>query len=276
MATIVSAFFGGTQYIYKNSKLYIDYPYGTEERQTLDLSIPKGASGETGLIVFIHGGGWTMGNKKEYRNDITEWNKKGYVTAALNYRFVDEGVDGDGMMDDITSALGVIRSLAEKQGVTLNKCLLTGASAGAHLCLLYAYSRKDEAPIEPACVVEFCGPCDFTQRDYMMNELIVNVNQLCCGFEYNEENFEQGISYYNNVSPVYYIKNAVPTVIAHGKNDEIVPFTQAEILDKALIENGITHDFVTYPTAGHGLIADTESYKKTMVLFEQYAETYLK
>lgn len=264
----------GTKEIYKKNRIYIDYPYNTAKRQIADISIPRDASGEKGLIVFIHGGGWSMGNKKECRTLLTDWNRNGYVTAAINYRFVNEKTGASEMLDDITDALETIKKVAAGNGVTLKKCLLAGASAGAHLCMLYAYSRREEAPVEPACVVEYCGPCDFSKRDFMLNRWLIKANSFCCGFAYNEENFDEGMANYRAVSPLTYIDTAVPTVIAHGVDDDIVPYSQAEILDKALTDRGIAHEFITYKS-GHGVTADKVSFAKTDVIFEQYASEYL-
>ena len=275
IATMVYLSIGGIGDVFEMNKVYLDYPYGTAERQIMDICIPKEAEGETGLILFIHGGAWMMGNKKEYRSLLDEWSRKGYVTAAMNYRFVNEEIDAFDIMEDITDALAAAKKVADKNGVTLKKCLLTGASAGAHLCMLYAYSRREEAPVQPACVVEYCGPSDFTKTDFMLNPDLLKPNSYCCGFTYNAENFEEGLPHYKAVSPITYIESAVPTVIAHGVSDEIVPFSQAELLDEALTKQGIAHDFIVYQS-GHGVTADKVSFAKTDVLFAQYAAAYLK
>ncbi len=53
-----------------------DQSYGDEPIQTLDVYLPAGRSIEdTPLLIYIHGGAWISGNKKEfaeYRNSLVK------------------------------------------------------------------------------------------------------------------------------------------------------------------------------------------------------------
>jgi dipeptidyl aminopeptidase/acylaminoacyl peptidase len=60
------------------------------------------------------------------------------------------------------------------------------------------------------------------------------------------------------ISPVTYIAGAVPTLLAHGEKDTIVPFSNAERLDNAL-PAGKKLGFLKFPNSGHGLDAPEDA-----------------
>jgi len=53
----------------------------------LDLARPRG-NGPFPAIVFIHGGGWYQGSRQEYRGEIQEAARRGYVAATISYRLM--------------------------------------------------------------------------------------------------------------------------------------------------------------------------------------------
>lgn len=262
---------------------YRDLAYGEQQRQVLDLNIPKDNDGEIGLILFIHGGSWIAGDKESYISAVEYASETyGYAAAAMNYRYMSETVDFYDMLDDIDSALKCIKEKGAENGVNINKVLLTGDSAGAHLSLLYAYSKAATAPITPAAVVSNSGPTDLVDENFYINntlgtpDYVATLFSYGCGqyFTYAEKaTAEQALW---NVSPVYYVnENTVPTVINHGMKDSIVPFSNAEALDAKLTEYGVPHDFNIYPNSDHDLGADEENRLKANDLLLEYCQTYL-
>ena len=122
--------------------VFANMSYGKHERQVLALAIPKDNDGEVGLILYIHGGGWIMGDKEGYMDALSNTaNNFGYAAAALNYGYLGKNVSMHDIAEDIDSALSVIKKKAKEKGVEINKVLLTGGSAGGHLSMFYAYSR---------------------------------------------------------------------------------------------------------------------------------------
>lgn len=137
------------------------YTEDKNERQIFDLVFPENASGKLGLILCIHGGGWVEGNKEPYTKSLFQVSEeKGIAAACMNYRYVSEKINFDDQLNDIASALSAIRKKGKEFGVDFEKVLLTGISAGGHLSLLYAFTRKASSPVKPVCVVELCGPSD--------------------------------------------------------------------------------------------------------------------
>ncbi len=111
------------------------YSYGNAEKQAFDF-YPAAAGGSSPLIVFIHGGGWSIGDKASgTHNKSSHYNSLGYAFASLNYRLVPE-TDPAGEAADIATALAVLRSKANALGFDPDRIVLMGHSAGAHLAAL--------------------------------------------------------------------------------------------------------------------------------------------
>lgn len=264
---------------------YANLKYGFAERNVVDIAVPKNATGEIGLILEIHGGAWVAGDKNSYTDTIKTIAKDyGYVGASMNYRYLSEKTSMKDILDDITYCLATVKSELAKKGITVNKCILSGMSAGAHLSLLYAYSKKAVAPIKPVAVVSFCGPTDFTDPEFLNSDIgdintIMWLYSMALGKTVTEEQVRNDTAIRNELlacSPLGHVNTAVPTVIAHGEKDTTVPYSNAVSLNKALTEKGITHEFVSYPHSNHSLANDNDCADKVYQLFIAYAETYLR
>lgn len=104
--------------------------YGTDPLQTLDYW--PGASAHAPLVVFVHGGGWSRGDKRMMQGSakLEHWQAQGYAVASLNYRLVpDASVEQQAA--DVAAALALLKARFASK-----KIALVGHSAGAHLVAL--------------------------------------------------------------------------------------------------------------------------------------------
>ena len=274
---------------YPNNRIFLNgyYTDRNDERQKYDLVFPENAEGSLGLVLCIHGGGWVEGEKDAYTDSLFQVSKdKGVGAACMNYRYVSENVSYDGVLDDITCALAAIRDKGIEYGVNFDKVLLTGISAGGHLSLLYAYTRKESAPIKPVCVVELCGPTDLENPFFYSAENRVgasvgteyfrNIISNGIGFDIDLDSFETAREAMKKYSPINFVDgNTVPTVLGQGEIDDIVPYQNSVDLDKKLTEFNVEHTFVSFPNSNHEC-EDKQSMSSVMKLFFEYIDTYLK
>ena len=263
--------------------------YGADNtRQSLDLVLPEQA-GATGLILFIHGGAWISGDKAIYKELAAQWAKGGIAAATMNYRYLSDTVHMNDLLGDIDAALAKIKEAAAAAGHPLTKAVLAGMSAGAHLSLLYAYAKKDSAPIKPTAVVSYSGPSDLTRADFLEQNALGDLNamlglmQKACGVAITAADYTNKTGTYDAfmaalraVSPITYASEGVPTLFAHGEKDNIVPFAGVKALSEALTAAGVKNDLVAYPNSGHDLGKDPDSAAQLNTLAMQYVETYLK
>ncbi len=264
--------------------VFANMNYGKHERQVLDLAIPKDNDGEVGLILFIHGGAWIAGDKNGYKDAVSNCaNNEGIAAAALNYRYIDESISIDDIADDIDAALSAIKEKAKEKGVDINRVLLTGSSAGAHLSMFYAYARKDTAPITPAAVVSYCGPTDLYDDNFYYESALGDTDTVCtlmswaCGKNFTIENKESVKEALYKVSPITYVsESTVPTVLCHGEKDNVVPYSNALSIVEKFEQYGVEYEFISYPNSDHGLSNDPDCTAIADELLHEYVAKYIK
>ena len=274
---------------YPDNRIFLNgyYTDRKDERQTYDLVFPKNAKGNLGLVLCIHGGGWVEGKKDAYTGSLFQVSEdKGVAAACMNYRYVSENVNFSDVLDDITSALAAIKAKGAEYGINFDRVLLTGISAGGHLSLLYAYTKKEIAPIKPVCVVELCGPSDLENPFFYSVENRVgasvgveyfrNIISNGIGFDIDLDSFDTARNAMKKYSPINYVDgNTVPTVLGQGEIDDIVPYQNSVDLDKRLTEFNVEHTFISFPDSNHEC-EDKASMSAIMKLFFEYIDTFLK
>lgn len=260
---------------------YQNLSYGDGDRQKMNLHIPKEKTGEVGLMLFIHGGAWVAGDKSAYDSTLVDWcSGRGYVACAINYRYANVSTYVGDIMNDITAAMIKIKKVASQYGIDVTKALLSGGSAGGHLSLMYAYQMIDIAPIKPVAVVSLSGPTNLADANFLEEKSnrddILEVISCISGYEVTMENYTDALPYLRQASPLTYVsEKSVPTVMCHGVNDDIVPYSNAQALKSRLDSFGVKNTLVTYPNSGHGLESDPAMATIANDLMIEYANTYL-
>ena len=120
---------------------FIDCPYGEDPRQKLDIYLPNEGGGPFPIIFFAHGGGWTGGVKSDVQIvPFISGVKRGYAVIALGYRLIP-GIRYPENLFDIKAALRWVAANAETYLLDPTRTALCGASAGAHLAMMAAFTQ---------------------------------------------------------------------------------------------------------------------------------------
>ena len=121
--------------------------YGDHPMQKMDVWLPeKGAP--TPAIIFVHGGGFRNGSRKDPRlgERIPKCRAARVALISVEYRLLKDAGDVKPpvrvCMDDVTAAIRFVRSKAKEWNIDLSRIGLTGSSAGAH-AVLYASLTGD-------------------------------------------------------------------------------------------------------------------------------------
>ena len=113
----------------------VEHDYGADPKQRLDLVKPADAA-KAPVLLFIHGGGWSIGDKAHAAPEKAKWaNGKGWAFASANYRLVPQATV-EQQAADVASAVAWLRANAAKEGLDPDRIVLMGHSAGAHLAAL--------------------------------------------------------------------------------------------------------------------------------------------
>jgi len=103
--------------------------YGPDERNVLDFWQATG-DGPRPLLVYIHGGGWVGGDKKQDPSHFQVFLDKGISYAAVNYRLTGKH-PLPAPVHDAARAIQFLRTKAADWKIDTSRIALTGGSAGA-------------------------------------------------------------------------------------------------------------------------------------------------
>lgn len=232
-------------------KTYLDVSFKKVEGHDLyaDFYIPENAD-KPPVILWIHGGGWKDLNRKWCL--VFPQLERGYAICSVDYRYSDEAPFPAQMLD-LKDALLFVKANGDKYGYDGSKVILSGDSAGGHLCSLLGVSAGNQDWERPGedysvqAVVDFCGPCRIGDREM---EETGPVSQFLggCG---NRKTMKGRAG---AASPDTYIDGTEPPfLILHGSNDPAVSPDQSRALRNALERAGVPVHMYLVPGGVHGL-----------------------
>jgi acetyl esterase/lipase len=139
--------------------------YGTNASQKFDLGLPAGRTVATPLIIAIHGGGWSQGDKNELTWLLNGMKQRGFAIANINYRLTLNQPDNYKMqLDDVDSAVQFTLRLASTYTFNNQKLYIVGHSAGGHLAASYSYTKNANGKIKAAGTM--AAPLDLFAMNY--------------------------------------------------------------------------------------------------------------
>src|SRR5499427_446937 len=100
-------------------------------RHRLDLYVPKGRR-DVPVVMFVHGGGFTVGIKDQYAFVGQVFASYGFATAVINYRLSPK-TTYPGHVQDVARAFAWLRAHASEYGGKTDRIFVAGHSAGATL-----------------------------------------------------------------------------------------------------------------------------------------------
>src|SRR5439155_5195450 len=121
------------------ASVYSNVRYGpaSGSGNLMDVYVPGTGTGPFPALLFIHGGGWTKGDKSWFDGDAGKVAKLGMVGIAVNYRLAPAAVY-PAQLDDVRAALAYVRAHASRYKIDPTRVGALGSSAGGHLAALLA------------------------------------------------------------------------------------------------------------------------------------------
>jgi len=236
-------------YCSMNDAEILDFYYPTAESLNSTDPFP--------VVLYVHGGGWSKGDKTDlvaYREAL---NEKGIAVAAVNYSLAPANVFPTNI-EDLKCAVRYLRANAAGYNIDPDHIGAYGGSAGGHLVsLLGTTSDLEEwdtgdylgVSSQVSAVVNMYGPADLTIQ-----------------FEGNPPDLLKsafGDSSYKDAadqSPITYVSSDDPPfLIIHGEEDSLVPFEQSQMFYDALLAAGVDATLIPVENAGHAFKAVEKS-----------------
>lgn len=272
-------------------RVYTDIAYGEGEANKFDIYVPADDSRDSyGLVVYLHAGGFTSGDKSGDAGMLEWLCAKGYVTAGINYTlFSDAHPDASvySQSMEIKESIPYVIAEAEKLGYHIDEMAISGGSAGCCLALLYAYRDVKDSPVPVKMVFGAVGPSSFYPEDWKCYGLDIGSEEsnaaaraLFGAMAGKEIKSEFGTPEYDeeikDISALLWIdENSVPTLLAYGKYDKVQPYEGSQRLLKALEDNHVPHDYYLCGHSGHGLQNDNKVYGEYTRKILEYLDTYM-
>ena len=236
------------------ARTIMDTSYGGDAKQKMDVYLPASRTATTTkVLVLIHGGSWSGGDKSDFNLTVIDTLKKrlpDYAIFNLNYRLAALPATNPFPTQelDIKSAVEFIYN-NRANFLVGDKFVTMGFSAGGHLALLHAY--KYTSPVKVKAVVDFFGPTNMAGMyiDYAGTPAQLGIFALM-----GNTTPTSNPSFYEASSPFTFATtpNACPTIILQGGADVVVYPTQSTTLRDKLTLAGVINQYVSYPTGGHG------------------------
>lgn len=246
-------------------RCFPDLAYGEEsDEQKLDVFLP-GTKGPYPLVVFVHGGGWYFGGRREECiSSIFKIVSQGYAVATVDYRLAPENM-WPAQIYDVKRALRYLIAHSGELSLDSSKIVLWGNSAGAHLIQIAAATHAggkldyitEKSPLPICGIISWYGVTNLSTAEQQLHpDTPVNNDRtmrdtllLLLGFDpyENREGAMEACSF------PYIGRDFPPALIQHGREDKTVSYLQSQELydrisekcgrDRAILEifDGAVH-----------------------------------
>ena len=285
---------------------YEDVAYGVGSGHDIymDLMIPRDGKANRPVIIWIHGGAWTGGDKK-YRptHALVRACHDGFVVASIDYRLVTEA-PFPAPIEDCKCAVRFIKAHAEELGIDPECIGVWGESAGGQLAALVGasymnpelegvggwgeYSSRVKAVCDWYCGGDMThmGACRVPEVEARAEELGIKLSGMprgaAPGGEGDDEEHGFGSHIFGMpakkaykmgmaISPIFYVDQPQPAyLLMHGDEDFFVPIEFSHNFNDALLKYGHDCTFVIVPRQGHGFFRGEGYYDIILNFFKKY------
>jgi acetyl esterase/lipase len=215
-----------------------DVRYAPGPRRAMDVYIPAHGEAPPPVAVFFYGGGWTHGDRAQYRFVGRSLAACGVMTVIPDYRVWPE-TGFPGFLEDGAAAVAAARETARQRGGDPSRLFLMGHSAGAYIAMMLALDpvwlahEEIDAGHDLSGVIGISGPYDFLPlRDPVLQAIFAPAGP--------------------RTQPITFAANAgAPLLLLTGADDHTVYPANSERLAARVRETGGRAETIVYPAIGH-------------------------
>ena len=213
------------------------------EKHRLDFFAPESSQSEGGwpIVVFVHGGGWTSGDRAYrvggadiYGNLGRYLASHGIGAAVISYRLQFD-VEWTDQVEDVASAVAWVQDHAGNFGGDPDAVFLMGHSAGAQLASFVAFDREvaRQHGAGPVCGVIPVSGAGYDLSDEVTYEQGARLAYYERRFRIADEEWQRQASVLPRIG-----SDAPPTLVLFAENDWDPLRHQAALLERALADAG--------------------------------------
>src|SRR5213593_2738788 len=204
-------------------------------------------------LIWIHGGGWTGGNKEGATFSLLPYMEMGWNVVNVEYRLARVSLAPAAVEDCLCALRWVIRN-AKQYNFDTAKLVVSGGSAGGHLALTTAMipasaGMDRQCPgseeLKVAAVVDWYGITDVV-------DLLDAANMKTYAVQWMGS-MPNRVEIAKRVSPLTYVRAGLPPIISiQGDQDPTVPYDHSVRLQDALKKVAVDGKLITIPGGKHG------------------------
>jgi acetyl esterase/lipase len=204
-------------------------------------------------MIWIHGGGWTGGNKEGATFSLLPYMEMGWNVVNVEYRLAKVSLAPAAVEDCLCALRWIIRN-AKQYNIDTSKLVVSGGSAGGHLALTTAMIPSSagldrECPgteeLKVAAVVDWYGITDVA-------DLLEGANMKTYAVQWLGS-MPNRVEVARRVSPLTYVRAGLPPIISiQGDQDPVVPYSHSVRLQDALKKVAVDGQLVTIAGGKHG------------------------
>ena len=220
---------------------YKDVVYKTRNNKeiTLDIYKNKEINTPSPVIIYVFGNGWMYGDKvipSAIEPIIDLLKNEGYAVISTSYELMNNEIILKDQISDVKDTIRWIYKNKDKYNFDTNNIGMIGPSAGAHLCMMAAFSDDDEFigdyslksySSKVKYIVDLFGPSKLSEINLSIAPKNITDNLTNDSIESLSKEF----------SPIEYITSKLPdTLIIHSLKDDIIPYESSLKLYEASIK----------------------------------------
>ncbi len=258
-----------------NAASGVAYARGLHGDLLADLYLPN-TRGPHAAILFLHGGGWRGGDRRQLKSLASQLAEAGYAGVAIDYDLSTTGARFPTALMESKAALRWMRAHAAQYGIDPDHIAVVGSSAGGELAAelgLTADQKKYETGNDlrqssaVQAVAVFNGVLDLSD----LGEHADMVEDYLAG------SCAQKMEACHEASPVFNVHvGAPPFFVGHGTSDPVVPFRQAQLLVQRLRESHVPVTPFIAKNGGHTYWANTRWFQPNLEALKQFLAGALK
>lgn len=210
------------------------------------------AKTDLGLLVYFHGGGWTIGDLNSHDGVCRSLaNKSGHAVLSVDYRLAPEHIF-PAAYDDCVTAVKWAHDNASVLGIDNTRLAVGGDSAGGNLAAAVALAEvvplRFQMLIYPSVDMSMKSPSIDENADA---PVLTKAVMLWFGDNYMGENGDRTAV---SASPILATDDALkrmpPAIVITAQYDPLRD--EGEAYGKRLVENGVAATITRYYGAFHG------------------------
>lgn len=231
----------------------VSFEVNDQRSLALDIFEPTEAIDRTAVLI-LHGGGWRHGSRTAVHPRAEALAGLGFTTFAVEYRLLDEA-PWPAQLEDACSAISFVRDRAEDYGVSRDRIVIQGHSAGGQIALLAG------TKCNAAAVIAYYPPIGFhvavpppPAAGALGEAVRPSIAQADDGTVPSYTLFGEGTSDEEIIaaSPIHQVSaDSPPTLLLHGGADWLLKPFSSVVLYERLVNLGVACDLHLYSGQVH-------------------------